>query len=108
MVASFIAVPLPLEPLRWPQPGPCARCRYGQGPPSCFNHQRDARRRRAMTITTPGITPAGDGLDGPVWNILGQTYYPKQESESSFASQTYFPVGKIGRSPGRERVCQYV
>ncbi|HEY9568456.1 MAG TPA: cupin domain-containing protein [Thalassobaculum sp.] len=46
-----------------------------------------------MTITTPGITPAGDGLDGTVWNILGQTYYPKQESESSFAFETYFPVG---------------
>src|SRR3546814_17476706 len=93
MGASFIAVPLPLEPLRWPQPGPCARCRYGEGPPSCFNHQRDARRRRAMTITTPGITPAGADLDGTVRNIVGQPYSPQPENKSTSASETYFPDG---------------
>lgn len=46
-----------------------------------------------MTIMTAGITPAGNGLDGVVWNILGQTYYPKQESDSSFAFETLFPDG---------------
>ena len=38
-----------------------------------------------MKAETAGITRAGDGLDGVVWNILGQTYYPKQSSESAFA-----------------------
>ena len=46
-----------------------------------------------MTIMTAGVTPAGQGLDGVAWNILGQTYYPKQESDSSFAFETLFPVG---------------
>jgi quercetin dioxygenase-like cupin family protein len=45
-----------------------------------------------MTVMTAGITPA-KGLDGVAWNILGQTYYPKQESVSSFAFETLFPVG---------------
>ena len=30
-----------------------------------------------MTIMTPGVTKAGDGLDAISWNILGQTYVPK-------------------------------
>ena len=46
-----------------------------------------------MTIMTAGVTPAVQGLDGVAWNILGQTYYPKQESDSSFAFETLFPVG---------------
>ncbi len=46
-----------------------------------------------MQIMTPGITPAGKGQDGVVWNILGQTYMPKQESESSFTFETLFPDG---------------
>ena len=30
-----------------------------------------------MQPLTAGITKAGTGLDGIVWNILGQTYVPK-------------------------------
>jgi quercetin dioxygenase-like cupin family protein len=40
-----------------------------------------------------GITRSGEGLDGVVWNILGQTYKPVQLSESSFAFDTLFPPG---------------
>ena len=29
-----------------------------------------------MQPLTPGITKANTGLDGIVWNILGQTYVP--------------------------------
>ena len=44
-------------------------------------------------MMTAGITPAGLGEGGVVWNILGQTYKPKQLSESSFAFDTLFPDG---------------
>ena len=46
-----------------------------------------------MQPLTIGITKAGTGLDGIVWNILGQTYVPKQLSEHSFAWHATFPPG---------------
>jgi len=44
-------------------------------------------------LMTPGITKAGTGIDGIVWNILGQTYVPKQLSENSFSWHATFPPG---------------
>ncbi|MEJ2435377.1 MAG: cupin domain-containing protein [Pseudolabrys sp.] len=44
-----------------------------------------------MQATTPGITKANTGIDGIVWNILGQTYVPKQLSEQTFAWHATFP-----------------
>ena len=41
----------------------------------------------------PGITPAGAGIDGISWNILGQIYVPKQVSESSMSWHATFPPG---------------
>ena len=35
-----------------------------------------------MQQLTPGITKANTGIDGISWNILGQTYVPKQLSRS--------------------------
>lgn len=46
-----------------------------------------------MAVETPGITRAGEGHRGTVWNILGQTYYPKQESDDSFAFEAVSPPG---------------
>ena len=46
-----------------------------------------------MTIMTPGITKAGEGIDNISWNILGQTYVPKQVSENSFSWHATFPPG---------------
>lgn len=43
-----------------------------------------------MTMT-PGITRAGEGIDDISWNILGQTYVPKQLSEASFSWHATFP-----------------
>jgi quercetin dioxygenase-like cupin family protein len=40
-----------------------------------------------------GVTKAGTGIDGVVWNILGQTYVPKHLSDSSFAWHATFPPG---------------
>lgn len=42
---------------------------------------------------TPGITRAGEGVEGISWNILGQTYVPKEVSEDSFAWHATFPPG---------------
>jgi quercetin dioxygenase-like cupin family protein len=46
-----------------------------------------------MTSESAGITRAGEGLGGKVWNILGQTYKPLQHSTGSFAFDTLFPPG---------------
>lgn len=46
-----------------------------------------------MTDMTPGITKANEGIDGIRWNILGQTYVPKQYSEDSFSWHATFPPG---------------
>ncbi len=48
---------------------------------------------KSMLTMTPGITRAGEGLDNISWNILGQTYVPKQVSESSFSWHATFPPG---------------
>jgi hypothetical protein len=55
------------------------------------------RRRRAKPrlVLPAGITKAGTGVDGISWNILGQTYVPKQVSESSFPWHATFPPGTI-------------
>ena len=46
-----------------------------------------------MTSEVAGITRAGTGQDDVVWNILGQTYLPKQACESSFAFEAHSPAG---------------
>ena len=46
-----------------------------------------------MQAMTAGVTRANTGIDGIVWNILGQTYVPKQVSESSFSWHATFPPG---------------
>jgi uncharacterized RmlC-like cupin family protein len=46
-----------------------------------------------MQGLTAGITKAGTGIEGIVWNILGQTYVPKHVCESSFSWHATFPPG---------------
>lgn len=46
-----------------------------------------------MKVETLGITKANTGLDGISWNILGQTYVPKQLSDASFSWHATFPPG---------------
>jgi mannose-6-phosphate isomerase-like protein (cupin superfamily) len=46
-----------------------------------------------MQPSPAGITKANTGLEGIVWNILGQIYVPKQVSESSFSWHATFPPG---------------
>ena len=42
---------------------------------------------------TPGITREKEGLDGTVWNILGQTYVPKLRSDDAFVWYAELPAG---------------
>jgi uncharacterized RmlC-like cupin family protein len=51
------------------------------------------RSGQFMQGLTAGITKAGTGIDGIVWNILGQTYVPKHVCESSFSWHATFPPG---------------
>ncbi len=46
-----------------------------------------------MRTETAGITRANQGLEGIVWNILGQTYVPKSLTEDSFSWHATFPDG---------------
>jgi oxalate decarboxylase/phosphoglucose isomerase-like protein (cupin superfamily) len=46
-----------------------------------------------MSSMTAGVTKRNEGIDGMVWNILGQTYVPKQMCESSFSWHATFPPG---------------
>lgn len=46
-----------------------------------------------MRTETAGITKASTGLDGISWNILGQTYVPKQLTDSTFAWHATLPPG---------------
>lgn len=41
-----------------------------------------------------GITENGSGFGGVVWNILGQTYYPKAVCETTFAFETNSEPGQ--------------
>ena len=42
---------------------------------------------------TAGVTRHGEGIDGITWNILGQTYVPKQLCEASFSWHATLPPG---------------
>jgi uncharacterized RmlC-like cupin family protein len=46
-----------------------------------------------MQPLTIGVTKAGTGIDGIVWNILGQTYVPKHVCDASFSWHATFPPG---------------
>ncbi len=45
-----------------------------------------------MTDSVPDVIDAAASLDGLAWNILGQTYRPKQLSERSFAWHATLPA----------------
>ena len=46
-----------------------------------------------MIDLAAGITPAGEGQDGVVWNVLGHRYFLKAECESVFCFETVDPPG---------------
>lgn len=46
-----------------------------------------------MVKSGAGVTKANTGIEGIVWNILGQTYVPKHVSENVFSWHATFPSG---------------
>ncbi len=42
---------------------------------------------------TAGVTKSNEGMEDITWNILGQTYVPKQWSEHSFSWHATLPSG---------------
>lgn len=48
-----------------------------------------------MAALEKGITQAGTGYGGTQWNILGQVYFPKAVSDSTFAFETNSDPGQF-------------
>jgi quercetin dioxygenase-like cupin family protein len=44
-------------------------------------------------MLSPGITAAGSGQDGVVWNVLGHRYFLKAHGGSCFCFETFDPPG---------------
>jgi quercetin dioxygenase-like cupin family protein len=64
-----------------------------RAPRSWLNARQLKNWSNAFMQLTAGITKASTGLDGIVWNILGQTYVPKSLSENQFSWHATFPPG---------------
>src|SRR6201987_1012431 len=73
----------------------CRAVRSAAAQPGSTSKKRRTRQHEgsSMQPLTAGITKANTGIDGIVWQILGQTYVPKQVSEHSFAWHATFPPG---------------
>ena len=48
-----------------------------------------------MATLEKGITPNGEGYRGKTWNILGQIYFPKAVTNSTFAFETNSDPGQF-------------
>jgi len=48
-----------------------------------------------MAALEKGITRNGEGFSGKTWNILGQVYFPKAVSDSTFAFDTNSDPGQF-------------
>src|SRR5260370_24165854 len=51
--------------------------------------------RIIMAALEKGITRNGEGFSGKTWNILGQVYFPKAVSDSTFAFETNSEPGQF-------------
>ena len=50
-----------------------------------------------MAALEKGITANGTGYRGKTWNILGQVYFPKAVTDSTFAFETNSDPGSSSR-----------
>jgi quercetin dioxygenase-like cupin family protein len=64
-------------------PGPTDARRHGQ------------RQEDIMAALEKGITPNGTGYGGKTWNILGQIYFPKAVTDSTFAFEINSDPGQF-------------
>ena len=51
-----------------------------------------------MAALEKGITASGTGYSGKSWNILGQVYFPKAVTDSTFAFETNSEPGQFVRA----------
>jgi quercetin dioxygenase-like cupin family protein len=63
------------------------------GPPDARRHGQ--RQEDIMTALEKGITRNGTGYGGKTWNILGQIYFPKAVTDSTFAFETNSDPGQF-------------
>ncbi len=54
-----------------------------------------------MTALEKGITRNGTGYSGKTWNILGQVYFPKAVTDSTFAFETNSAGWLVGKGQRR-------
>src|SRR5712672_587639 len=54
-----------------------------------------SRRTNIMAALEKGITRNGTGYSGKTWNILGQVYFPKAVTDSTFAFETNSDPGQF-------------
>jgi quercetin dioxygenase-like cupin family protein len=54
-----------------------------------------SRRTSIMATLEKGITRNGTGYSGKTWNILGQVYFPKAVTDSTFAFETNSDPGQF-------------
>jgi quercetin dioxygenase-like cupin family protein len=54
-----------------------------------------SRRTGIMAALEKGITRNGTGYSGKTWNILGQVYFPKAVTDSTFAFETNSDPGQF-------------
>jgi hypothetical protein len=52
-------------------------------------------RTTIMAALEKGITQNGTGYSGKTWNILGQVYFPKAVTDSTFAFETNSDPGQF-------------
>jgi quercetin dioxygenase-like cupin family protein len=73
----------------------------GGRPPQLLNtgpvipNDQPSDRRRHMAALEKGITADGTGYGGVTWNILGQVYFPKAVTDSTFAFETNSDPGQF-------------
>jgi quercetin dioxygenase-like cupin family protein len=53
------------------------------------------KRKSIMAALEKGITQNGTGYSGKTWNILGQVYFPKAVTDSTFAFETNSDPGQF-------------
>jgi hypothetical protein len=54
-----------------------------------------------MAALEKGITRNGEGFAGKTWNILGQVYFPKAVTDSTFAFETNSEAFRMAISTNR-------
>jgi quercetin dioxygenase-like cupin family protein len=69
--------------------------RLARGRHSAQHHEQYSNGGLSMAALEKGITENGTGYGGTTWNILGQVYFPKAVTDSTFAFETNSDPGQF-------------